>query len=65
MLNREIERDILPYCVENEISVVPYGPLAFGILGGNYTKDLKLDEGDCVKAYLYSKKAFTNGILIK
>jgi myo-inositol catabolism protein IolS len=46
MLNREIERDILPYCVENEISVVPYGPLAFGILGGNYTKDLKLDEGD-------------------
>lgn len=46
MLNREIERDILPYCVENEISVVPYGPLAFGILGGNYTKNLKLDEGD-------------------
>lgn len=46
MLNREIERDILPYCVESEISVVPYGPLAFGILGGNYTKDLKLDEGD-------------------
>ena len=46
MLNREIERDILPYCVENEISVVPYGPLAFGILGGNYAKDLKLDEGD-------------------
>jgi myo-inositol catabolism protein IolS len=46
MLNREIERDILPYCVENEISVVPYGPLAFGILGGNYKKDLKLDEGN-------------------
>ena len=46
MLNREIEKDLLPYCVENEISVIPYGPLAFGILGGNYTKDLKLDEGD-------------------
>ena len=46
MLNREIERDILPYCIENEISVIPYGPLAFGILGGNYTKDLELDAGD-------------------
>ena len=46
MLNREIEKDLLPYCVENEISVIPYGPLAYGILGGNYTKDLKLDEGD-------------------
>ena len=46
MLNREIEKDLLPYCVENDISVIPYGPLAFGILGGNYTKDLKLDQGD-------------------
>ena len=46
MLNREIEQDLLPYCVEHDISVIPYGPLAFGILGGNYTKDLKLDEGD-------------------
>lgn len=46
MLDREIEKDILPYCVENNISVVPYGPLAFGILGGNYTKDFKLEEGD-------------------
>lgn len=46
MLDRKIEEDILPYCVENNISVVAYGPLAFGILGGNYTKDLQLEEGD-------------------
>ena len=32
MLDRSIERDILPYCVENGITVVPYGPLAFCLL---------------------------------
>ncbi|AQQ52394.1 aldo/keto reductase [Planococcus lenghuensis] len=46
MLNREIEKDILPYCVENDISIIAYGPLAFGLLGGKYTKELKLPEGD-------------------
>ncbi|MGE7934695.1 aldo/keto reductase [Viridibacillus arvi] len=46
MLNRAIEEDILPYCIEQQIAVVAYGPLAFGILGGKYTKDLKLDSGD-------------------
>lgn len=46
MLDRQIEEDILPFCVENGISVVPYGPLAFGILGGGYTKDLQLEKGD-------------------
>lgn len=29
---------MLPYCVENNISFIPYGPLAFGILGGTYTQ---------------------------
>lgn len=46
MLNREIEKDLLPYCIEHDISVIPYGPLAFGILGGTYTKDFTLDAGD-------------------
>lgn len=46
MLNREIEQDILPYCVENKISVIAYGPLAFGILGGTYTEDFVLEDGD-------------------
>lgn len=46
MLNRDIESEILPYCNDNQIAVVAYGPLAFGILGGKYTKELKLDTGD-------------------
>ncbi|TWT14570.1 aldo/keto reductase [Planomicrobium sp. CPCC 101079] len=46
MFQREIEKDLLPYCVQNNISVIAYGPLAYGILGGEYSKDFQLEEGD-------------------
>lgn len=46
LLNRSAEENLLPYCIKNSISFIPYGPLAFGILGGNYDKDFKLDKED-------------------
>lgn len=46
MLNRTAEEELLPYCIEEGISFIPYGPLAFGILGGKYTEDFELDKGD-------------------
>lgn len=46
MLDRSAEEELLPYTVKNDISFIPYGPLAFGLLGGAYTKDFKLDAGD-------------------
>lgn len=46
MLDRSVEAELLPYCVENNISFIPYGPLAFGLLGGGFTKDSKLDSQD-------------------
>ncbi|HDX9577205.1 TPA: aldo/keto reductase [Bacillus pseudomycoides] len=46
MLDRTAEKELIPYCIEQNISFIPYGPLAFGILGGKYSKDLQLDEGD-------------------
>ena len=36
LLNREIEREILPLCVDQGIGVVPYSPLAGGVLTGKY-----------------------------
>lgn len=44
MFDRSVEKDLLPYCVENNISFIPYGPLAFRILGGKYTKDFQLSS---------------------
>jgi len=46
MFDRSVEKDLLPYCVENNISFIPYGPLAFGLLGGQYKKDFRLSSGD-------------------
>ncbi|MEH7342504.1 aldo/keto reductase [Bacillus sp. JJ1532] len=46
MLDRSAEAELLPYCIENNISFIPYGPLAFGLLGGSFTKDSKLDTQD-------------------
>jgi aryl-alcohol dehydrogenase-like predicted oxidoreductase len=36
LLYREIERELLPLCVEDEISVIPYNPLAGGFLTGKH-----------------------------
>jgi aryl-alcohol dehydrogenase-like predicted oxidoreductase len=46
MLDRTAEEELLPYCIEAGISFIPYGPLAFGILGGKYTEYFKFNEGD-------------------
>lgn len=46
MLDRSAEAELLPYCVENNISFIPYGPLAFGLLGCGFTTDSKLDSED-------------------
>ncbi len=46
MLDRTAGQELLLYCIESGISFIPYGPLAFGILGGKYTEDFKLNKGD-------------------
>lgn len=63
MLERSVEETLLPYCVQNEISYIPYGPLAFGILGGNYTKDFILEEGDWRKEVdLFKEEIFQRNL---
>lgn len=57
MLNRSVEKELLPYCVEQNISFIPFGPLAFGLLGGKYTKDFTLTAND----WRNSVQLFTNG----
>ncbi|WP_099157805.1 aldo/keto reductase [Virgibacillus ndiopensis] len=46
MLDRTAEQEILPYCVENNISFIPYFPLASGILSGKYSILSTFDDGD-------------------
>ncbi len=46
LLQREVEAQVLPWCKDNNVSFVPWGGLAYGLLGGRYTRDFKLDADD-------------------
>ncbi|OKH36326.1 aldo/keto reductase [Calothrix sp. HK-06] len=43
---RYVEKDAAPYCVENQISIIAYSPLAQGLLTGKFEKGHKFEEGD-------------------
>ena len=48
MLRPEIEHEILPYCLEHNIGVIPYSPMQSGLLTGTMTREriASLPEGD-------------------
>ncbi|NEO54421.1 MAG: aldo/keto reductase [Okeania sp. SIO3B5] len=43
---RKIEKEEMPYCVENNISIIAYSSLAQGLLTGKFGPDHKFAEGD-------------------
>ncbi|MBN2348847.1 MAG: aldo/keto reductase [Bacteroidales bacterium] len=46
MVNRDIEKDVVPYCIENNIGILAYSPLQRGLLTGKITNDYKFNPGD-------------------
>lgn len=51
MMERDCEEDIFPYCIENNIAVVPFSPIASGFLSGKITTQTKF-EGDDVRKFV-------------
>jgi myo-inositol catabolism protein IolS len=49
ILNRDAEKEVLPYCQEHGIGVVVRGPLRMGILTGKFTPETSFPEGDIRK----------------
>jgi len=45
LLFREIERELLPLCAEEGIGVIPYNPLAGGLLTGKHNPETGPEEG--------------------
>jgi myo-inositol catabolism protein IolS len=45
MFDRVVEKDVLPFCVQNEISFIPCYPLASGLLGGHYKVGDSIPKG--------------------
>ncbi|NII84629.1 MULTISPECIES: aldo/keto reductase [unclassified Pedobacter] len=46
MVNRGVEEEIVPYCIEKNKSVLAYSPMERGLLTGKMTADYKFEEGD-------------------
>jgi aryl-alcohol dehydrogenase-like predicted oxidoreductase len=46
LLDREIEADVLPFCLEQGIGVLAYAPLGQGLLTGSYGEDHVFGEDD-------------------
>lgn len=46
MIQNSNEKEILPYCKENNIGFIPYSPLAQGMLSGKIDSSYILKSGD-------------------
>jgi len=46
MVNRAVENETVPYCIQNNKSVLAYSPMERGLLTGKMTADYKFEAGD-------------------
>ncbi|MGD9151022.1 MAG: aldo/keto reductase [Desulfobacterales bacterium] len=43
---RHVEKDLMPYCIENKITILAYSPMAQGFLTGKFGPDHTFEKGD-------------------
>ncbi len=46
MLKRDIEKDTVPWCIKNNVSILAYSPLQRGLLTGKIKTGYRFNEGD-------------------
>jgi aryl-alcohol dehydrogenase-like predicted oxidoreductase len=46
VFDRRIQREIFPWCTANDVGVMAYGSLAYGMLTGTFHADMEFDEAD-------------------
>lgn len=68
MVNRGIEEETVPYCIENNKSILAYSPLERGLLTGKIKPGYKFQEGDHRASHKHFQPDFiekTNALLEK
>ena len=60
MLEREIERELIPYCRHAKIGLLPYFPLAGGFLTGKYKRDEPVPAGSRGERSPYVQRYLTD-----
>jgi aryl-alcohol dehydrogenase-like predicted oxidoreductase len=56
MVNREIEKEIVPYCINNNIGILAYSPLQRGLLAGKIKQGHNFGDGDSRPTTVYYKE---------
>jgi len=56
MVRRDIETDIVPHCLSNNIGILAYSPLQRGLLTGKIKQGHKFNSGDTRPATMYYKE---------
>jgi aryl-alcohol dehydrogenase-like predicted oxidoreductase len=56
MVNREIEKEIVPFCISNNIGILAYSPLQRGLLTGKIKQGHNFEEGDSRPSTVYYKE---------
>lgn len=52
LVERGIEADVIPYCLKNNIGVVPFSPIASGFLSGKVTAQTDFSHSDDVRKFV-------------
>lgn len=68
MVYRKIEKDIVPYCVEDNVGILAYSPLQRGLLTGKITSDYEFkgdDHRPSTKFFKEPNRSRTNEFLQK
>jgi aryl-alcohol dehydrogenase-like predicted oxidoreductase len=63
MVNRDIEKEVMPFCLEHNIGIIAYSPLQRGLLAGKIKKDHHFSEGDTRPFTIYYKEPNFSRIL--
>ncbi|HEX2968871.1 MAG TPA: aldo/keto reductase [Bacteroidales bacterium] len=63
MVNRDAEKDIIPFSIEHSIGIIAYSPLQRGLLAGKIKKDHVFREGDTRPFTMYYREPNFSRIL--
>jgi aryl-alcohol dehydrogenase-like predicted oxidoreductase len=66
LLDRRVENELVPMCLSHGIGLIPYAPLAQGVLAGRYTSksDLPSDSRAVVRGGAYADRVNDKGIAV-
>ena len=61
MLERDVEKEVIPFCQADNVGFIPYFPLAGGFLTGKYTKEAGAPAGSRGESSQYVQQYMTDG----